>query len=166
MGSTWPTDLTQSRSLMAPVTFSVELPLLSPSRPSTETRSLSSEPRAWSSPVTSTETSSRSSTTLKSDILPSLLEVPSTVDLPPRCSSTSSEACFPTRPLAARLPSILLRYPCPIRQVQARHCPIRLQADQAEAQPKVRFYRPTRRRDRLEVPDCRRDPRSQATGQG
>lgn len=50
--------------------------------------------------------------------------------------------------------------------MQARHRPIRLQADQAEAQPKVRFHRPTRRRDWLEVPDCRRDPRSQATGQG
>merc|ERR1712037_875691 len=107
--SPWPTDLTQSRSSMAPVTFSVDLPLLSPSRPSTETRSLSSEPRAWSSLVTSTETSSRFSTTSESDILPSLLEVPSTVDLPPRCSSTSSEACSPTRPPAVRLPSILLR---------------------------------------------------------
>merc|ERR1712149_37446 len=146
--SPWPTDLTQSRSSMAPVTFSVDLPLLSPSRPSTETRSLSSELRAWSSLVTSTETSSRFSNTSESDILPSLLEVPSTVELPPRCSSTSSEACSPTR------------------QVQARHRPICLQADQAEAQQKVRFYRPTRRRDRLEVPDCRRDPRSQATGQG
>merc|ERR1712037_708578 len=167
--SPWPTDLTQSRSSMAPVTFSVDLPLLSPSRPSTETRSLSSEPRAWSSLVTSTETSSRFSTTSESDILPSLLEVPSTVDLPPRCSSTSSEACSPTRPPAVRLPSILLRslkHPRPIRQVQARHRPICLQADQAEAQSKVRFYRPTRRRDRLEVPDCRRDPRSQATSQG
>merc|ERR1712149_152580 len=167
--SPWPTDLTQSRSSMAPVTFSVDLPLLSPSRPSTETRSLSSELRAWSSLVTSTETSSRFSNTSESDILPSLLEVPSTVELPPRCSSTSSEACSPTRPPAVRLPSILLRSlkaSPPHTTSASASSSICLQADQAEAQPKVRFYRPTRRRNRLEVPDCRRDPRSQATGQG